>query len=298
MKKFFKLALQSSGFVALFSLALTGVSLNAADAEAKDTKSESSGRWNRDDRDSRDASPYSQEEKARFKEKMSERLAEWQAKPESLLSSFDKIKGDAAAIAPKTLTEISALTDDSVRILEIFKFLKAGTAIADTEKALFKKTIQELIKDTKTQGAQVRELLAEIALNKNFTAMEAEETRQAFREIHSDDFDQHRDELKKRIRELKNDLRRAEDRIDELRDEKKKLKRELKEDDKDDKKGRKHKRDKDDHNEKGKGKKNKHSKRKNDDKEEKKGRKHKRNQKYKNDRKNDRKEKKGDDKRD
>ena len=152
MNKNLKLALQSSGFVALFALA--GISGIRAETEAKskheskDKQAKKSKNKKKDNHEARDKA-----------------LAKWQEGPSSLQTAYDALKGDATAITPKSLKDIDAIADDDAHRLELFKVIKAetdSTPVSEEDKAIVKKEVLEMANYARVSKGQVLELLGEM----------------------------------------------------------------------------------------------------------------------------------------
>jgi len=142
MKKNLKLALQASGFVALFALALTGNSF------AKEDKNKNHGKGHHE---------HSEKERKNYHEEAEEALKKWQEGPLSLEAAYDKSKGDPATVVVEPLDKVIAETDDDVRRLGIFKIIKtedpAAAAPSEADKEKFKKELADMVIDAKKARA-------------------------------------------------------------------------------------------------------------------------------------------------
>ena len=157
MKKNLKLALQASGFVALFALAaISGV--RATDGKKKPvSKHESKG-----------TPPHKKGTHKKLDNKDEVRtkaLLKWQAGTSSLQTAYDALKGDATAITPKPLKDIGAIADDDDHRLALFKVIKAETdttTVSNDDKAIFKKEVLDMAIYARVSKGQVLELLGEM----------------------------------------------------------------------------------------------------------------------------------------
>jgi len=145
MKKNLKLALQASGFVALFALAaISGI--RAATEGKKGTQTKNTKREKLYKGIARDKA-----------------LEKWQEGPSSLQTAYDALKGDATAIKP--LKDIAAIDDDDAHRLELFKVIKAetdSTPVSEEDKAIVKKEVLEMANYVRVSKGQVLELLGEM----------------------------------------------------------------------------------------------------------------------------------------
>jgi len=222
MKKNLKLALQASGFVALFALALTGNSF------AKEDKNKHHGK---------DHHEHSEKERERFHEQEEEALKKWQEGPLSLEAAYDKSKGDPATVVVEPLDKVIAETDDDVRRLGIFKIIKtedpAAAAPSEADKEKFKKELADMVIDAKKSKGHLFEILAEMSKNKSkyLTEDELREIRHSIFEDSVDVHHGHKDKHHKHDKKDKKDKKNKKDKHDKHNKKDKKNKKDKDEDD-------------------------------------------------------------------
>lgn len=103
----------------------------------------------------------------------------------SLYGQYEAAKAaDVKSIAPKTLTEIGMMVDDSSRRLELFKYIEAnktGTMVLDADKVAFKAMLDAEIASMRKEAREVRELVEQMALENNFSLMSEEDVLELYR---------------------------------------------------------------------------------------------------------------------
>jgi len=233
MKKNLRLALQTSGFVALFALVVSSSALADEIAATEQIQPEtevsadvvadvSAHETNNDANDSDDDATQSTNEateiaiistplenddtaaveildvkptdsplikskkEERWFKHLQESLKKIQSNPASLKIVFNQVK-DPAALVPKALADIAALTNKSEQRIEIYKVTEAAatlsTAVSEDDKTSFMKIVAGIVGDAQSSILQTREMLIKMLLDRNFKYMSEKEIKDTLKAL-------------------------------------------------------------------------------------------------------------------